>query len=75
MKNLLLGDYLNIGLRSHPQKTLTCDTDSRILVLNSGERIYFFDLISRITTGSSGLIKTIKRQDILNTVKFGEPIK
>jgi len=71
MLNLLESDYLNIPLRAHPQKMLSSEPESNILVLNSGERIYFFDIRVRIELGSSGLVKTIKRQEILDAVSFG----
>ena len=72
MLSLLDSDYLNIPLRAHPQKSLSSDPENNILVLNSGERIYFFDLRVRIQSGSSGLVKTIKRSEILDAVSFGE---
>lgn len=72
MLNLLDSDYLNIPLRAHPQKVLSSDGDGKLLILNSGERIYFFDIQVRIDSGSSGLVKTIKRSELLNVVSFGE---
>lgn len=73
MKNLLLGDYLNIPLRADPQHAL--QIQDQTLVLNSGEKVYFFDIDSRIQTGSSGLVKTVKRSEILSSVRLGEPLK
>lgn len=73
MKNLLLGDYLNISLRAHPQRTLSILEE--ILVINSGEKVYFFDIDARVQTGSSGLTKTVKKSDILDQIRFGEPQK
>ena len=72
MLSLLDSDYLNIPLRAHPQKVLSSDPEHQILVLNSGERIYFFDIRIRIQSGCSGLVKTIKRSEILDAVSFGE---
>jgi len=59
-------------LRAHPQKILSSEPENNILVLNSGERIFFFDVRIRIEFGSSGLVKSIRRSEILNQVFFGE---
>ena len=70
--NLLPGEYLNVPLRSHPQHQLSFCQDTKTLILNSGEKLMFFDMRLRFDTGSSGLVKVIKRQDIIDDCKFGE---